>query len=108
MKVEAEALSDFVHGDINATAGRVCHHRNGELLDSGLAGDLERAGLVRIRMGAAAAVTRATVTAEGKDPDDGQGQPSSVSEAAPVSPTETWESLRRGRGRPRKVDVSSS
>jgi hypothetical protein len=103
MKVEALALSDFVHGDINAIAGRVCHHRNGDLIDSGIAGDLERAGLVRILM--SSAVPRAI---GGKVADDGRGQPSSASPAAPVSPTATWESLRRGPGRPRKVDVSSS
>jgi hypothetical protein len=103
MKVEALALSDFVHGDITAHANRVCHHRNGDLLDSGIAGDLERAGLVRILP--SNAVRRVT---EGKIVDDGRGQPSSASPAAPVSPTATWESLRRGPGRPRKVDVSSS
>lgn len=101
MKVEAVALSDFIHGDINATEGKLCRHRSGELIDSGLAGDLERAGLVRIRM----APTRSAAPApdqSGKAPDDGGGQPSSALPAAPASPTTMSRLLKTGETRPRK------
>jgi hypothetical protein len=101
MKCEAVALSDFVHGDIHATEGRVCRHRSGELLDSGIAGDLERAGLVRIRI--APAATRAPII-EGKAADDGQGQPSSALHPAPVSaPPTSGTSKPGGSKTPRRA-----
>lgn len=103
MRVEAVALSDFVHGDITATEGRVCRHRSGELMDSGLAGDLERAGLVRIRTAAA----RSTAASEqpGKPQDDGQGQPSSASPPAPASQPLMSGSLKAGSAKTRKADA---
>lgn len=104
MRVEAVALSDFIHGDITAIEGKLCRHRNGELIDTGLAGDLERAGLCRIRM----APTRSVAAApdeSGKAQDDGGGQPSSASPVAPASPTTTSRSLRRGETKPPKSDA---
>jgi hypothetical protein len=98
MKVEAVALSDFIHGDINAIEGRICRHNNGDLVDSGIAGDLERAGLVRIRI--APAAVRAPVV-EGKALDDGRGQPSSALPAAQVSPKPTSNTLTLGGGKSR-------
>jgi hypothetical protein len=96
MKVEAVALSDFIHGDISAIEGRVCRHNNGDLVDSGIAGDLERAGLVRIRI--APAATRAPVV-EGKAADDGRAQPSSASQAGQALPKPTSNTLTLGGGK---------
>jgi len=80
MQVEAVPLTSFVHGHINADEGRPM------LMEEGLARDLERAGLVRVKLiarrvdqalsvrGAAAIVAEA-----GKAPDDGKVPPSSAS-----------------------------
>jgi hypothetical protein len=98
MKVEAIALSDFVHGDITATEGRIVRHRDGSLIESGLAEDLERAGLLRIKTAAA----QATAAAPGKPRDDGQGQLSSASQAAPASQQTTSNSSKAGSAKTRK------
>ena len=97
MEVEAIALDHFVHGDINAVAGHVVRRRSGALIDEALARDLERVGLVRLRVAQ-------TVPRTVKPVDDGQGQPSSASEAAPVSPMTTSSTFPSGkrRGRPPK------
>lgn len=99
MKVEAIALSDFVHGDITAVEGRLLKHRDGSLIDSGLAGDLERAGLCRIRL--ASVVDRPPVL-RGKTVAAGAVQPSSSSPAAPASSHQTSNTLRLGGGKSRK------
>lgn len=97
MRVAIVPLTDFVHGEINAREGRQI------VIDSGVASDLERAGLVRVRMAPAQAKAE-----QGKAEDDGQGQPSSASQAAPVLQDETSQPLKRGPGRPRKnVEPSS-
>lgn len=70
-------ITDFIHGAINARAGVPI-----DIADS-TAADLERAGLVRIK----AAANQAP--AAGKPQDDGAGQPSSSSPAAPASPIKT-------------------
>lgn len=93
MVVEVIPLTNFVHGSINATEQRPFW------IEESVARDLERAGFVRIRMAHAIPVKRVD---EGKVQDDGPGQPSSVSQAAPASPTTTSEPSKRGRGRPRK------
>jgi hypothetical protein len=102
MKVEAIALSDFVHGDITATEGRIVRHRDGNLIDSGLAGDLERAGLLRIKTPAATAAQASASTTPGKARDDGQGQLSSASQAAPASQQTTSSSSKAGSAKTRK------
>jgi hypothetical protein len=100
MKVEAIALSDFVHGDITATEGASCGIVTASLIDSGLAEDLERAGLLRIKTPAAAPASPAA--APGKPRDDGQGQPSSASQAAPASQPTTSSSSKAGSAKTRK------
>ncbi len=70
-------LTDFVHGAINARQGKPIE------IPDGTATELERAGLVRVQQGADKAVPA------GKSQDDGQGQPSSSSQAAPASPITT-------------------
>lgn len=70
-------LTDFTHNSITAREGHPIE------IPDGAAADLERAGLVRIRPTADKAV------AAGKQQDDGQGQPSSSSPAAPASPITT-------------------
>lgn len=99
MGVEAIALTDFVHGDIDAIAGRLVKHRDGTLVNEFTARDLESAGLIRIRTRAPAPQAP---SAEGKAADDGQGQPSSASPAAPASQPMTSDSLKPGANRIRK------
>lgn len=99
-KVEAIALSDFVHGDITATEGKPVRHRNGNLIDEGLAGDLERANLVRIKTNQTRAAAPTDTT--GKPRDDGRGLPSSASQAAPASPLTTSSVSKAGSAKTRK------
>ena len=47
--VEAIALTDFVHDNISASEGKLVRYRDGAPIRSAVAGELERAGLVRIR-----------------------------------------------------------
>ncbi len=77
-------LTDFVHNAINAREGRTI-----EIPDS-VALELERHGLVRIKLGD---VDKAV---SGKAADDGQGLPSSSSPPAPVSPITTSSLSKRG------------
>lgn len=103
MQVEAIPLTDFIHGPINAHEGRP------QMMEQGLAEDLERAGLVRVKLvprrvdqalrvrGAGAIVGEA-----GKAPDDGAGPPSSASPAAPVSQSTTSRASKPGGDKPRK------
>lgn len=88
MKVECVPLTSFAHDTIDAHEGKVL------LIEKGLADDLERAGLVRVKR---PRVTPAQVQNDaGKAPDGGEGQPSSVSPAAPASPTPTLPAFGRG------------
>lgn len=100
MTVEAIALTDFVHGSIDAREGRAFS------CDEGLAGDLERAGLIRIKMhvGHANKMMPAfdNKEAAGKAVDDGKGQPSSASPADPVSQTTTLHLSKPGEIKPPK------
>ena len=84
---EAIALRDFVHGDITAVEGRLVRHRDGSLISEHLAVTLERKGRVRIRLKRPITVQPVMPRSEGKALDDGLGQPSSASQAAPVAPT---------------------
>lgn len=99
--VEAIALTDFVHNDIEAREGRLVRHRSGELISDHIAADLERAGLVRIRT-QAPVPQPAVKAAAGKAADDGAGQPSSASQAAPASQTVTSSSFKPGVIKSRK------
>ncbi len=83
-------LADFVHDSIRARQGVPM-----EIAD-GTAADLERAGLVRIKAAPNQAV------AAGKPQDDGQGQPSSSSPAAPASPITTSSVPKPGGAKSRK------
>jgi hypothetical protein len=97
MRVEAIALSNFVHGDITAAEGRLVRHRDGSLLDSGLAGDLERANLVRIRLSPVASKMA------GKAPAAGVDQPSSSSPVAQASQQTTLHTSKPGGIRSRRT-----
>jgi hypothetical protein len=95
MLVTVWPLTDFVHGSINARVGQPIK------MTPSMASDLERAGRVRVVLDSAVN----PAAASGKDLDDGQGQPSSVSQAAPAVPPQTVDTLKRGPGRPRKTDT---
>lgn len=86
MQVETLPLTNFVHGPIIAREGRAL------IIDRALAGDLERAGLVRI----APAPLAAPMAAPGKARDDGMGRPSSASHPALASSMLTSPLSRRG------------
>lgn len=105
-RVEAVALRDFVHNDIDAREGRVVRHRDGTLIDAATAADLERDGHVRIRTTSRGANPMqpdpAATTEAGKASDDGRGQPSSVSPPAPASPPLTSASLKTGSAKTRR------
>lgn len=83
-------LTSFVHGSINAVEGHPI-----EIAD-GTAADLERAGLVRIRLAPDKAVT------VGKPEGDGQGQPSPSLPAAPPLSTATLNLSKPGAKGTRK------
>jgi hypothetical protein len=105
MQVEAVPLTEFVHDRITAHEGRPL------MMDEYTAGELERAGLVRInivpRRGDQALALRsgaAFVGAEaGKAQDDGRGPLSSALPAAPASPTSTLRASKPGGGKHRKI-----
>jgi len=82
--VQCVPLTTFVHGSYRALKDRLI------MLPAGLAGDLERAGLVRITLGD-------TAPKLGKSQDDGAGQPSSALPVAPVSTTTIYPSSEPGR-----------
>jgi len=93
MKVEAIALTDFVHDQINAIEGKLIQ----PLIDKTLADELVRSGLVRIRMNPHAREPRPREFDDpGKAPAAGRVQPSSSSPAARVSPQTTAHSSSRG------------
>jgi len=103
--VEAIALTDFVHGDITALEGRLVRHRDGSLIRQALARDLEKHGLIRVRMDPP---KPAAPVAQGKAQDDGQGRPSSASPAAQASTTTTSDASSGGGRRGRRGGGSSS
>lgn len=104
MNVECIPLTDFVHGRINAHEGKPI------LLDDSLAGDLERAGLLRVKLTprrvdqALSVQGGATIVATeaGKAPAVGEAVPSSSLPAAQASPPTTLHLPKRGPGRPRR------
>lgn len=104
---EAIALRDFVHGDITAVEGRLVRHRDGSLVSETLAVALERKGRVRIRVKTPVTIQPAVPRAEGKALDDGRGQPSSASQAAPASPTTISSASVPGAAKPRTKGVTS-
>lgn len=91
MQVEATPTTDFVHGHINAQRGVA------QLMELGLAQDLETAGLVRIKSPKGAALLRAIPNV----PAAGVASPSSASPAVQVSPTPTVNKFAFG-GKHRK------
>lgn len=109
---EVIPLTDFVHGKINARTGHAI------ALNEHVANDLERAGLVRIKFvppsqpigirNAQGGVIEVYEPAAGKAADDGQGQPSSSSPAAPASPTKTSPPSKAGASKTPNTGASSS
>lgn len=98
MKVDVVFLSDFCHGGLNAVQGK------SQLLEKGVAEDLERAGLLRITMSPVAKIAGPATRAEaGKAPDGGEGQPSSSLPAAQASPEKTSTSSGNGSGKGRRA-----
>jgi len=105
MEVEAVPLTEFVHDRITAHEGRPL------MMDEHTAGELERAGLVRINLvprrvdQALALGARAAVVGReaGKAPDDGVAPPSSALRAGQASPTATSRASRPGGGKHRKT-----
>lgn len=91
MKVECVPLTSFIHGSLTMNEGRP------QMVEESTAKELERAGLIRIRT----APVAAKAVASGKETDDGPGQPSSVSQAAPASPTPTSPLSKSGKGKTR-------
>lgn len=100
MNVTCVPLTEFVHGRITAHAGRPI------VLSEHVAADLERAGLIRVQFvppqppirikNAAGATIEIYEGTRGKSRDDGKGQPSSASPAAPVLTTKTSLPSRPG------------
>lgn len=88
MQVEAVALTSFVHDHLRPTEGQVLR------LAESLARDLEREGLVRIKMKHKPLPLPAA--AAGKVAAAGQARPSSASPVAQVSQPTTSPSLKRG------------
>ena len=105
MEVTAIPLKNFVHGSLDCTEGKPI------LMQDGLARELERHGMVRVaiiprRVDQALAVGSGAAVIEievGKAADDGQGQLSSLSHPAPLSPTPTSHVSKRGGGKHRKA-----
>jgi len=91
--VEAIPLTDFLHGKIDAREGKPLY------IENALALELERAGLVRINLTPGAAAKKAG--------DDGAGQASSASAAAPVSTQQTLHLPKDGATKRRKSGMQS-
>ena len=94
MQVEVVPLTDFVHGRISANEGRPI------MLENSLARDLERAGLVRIKL-----TTQSNKEVVGKVADDGAGRPLSALQAAHLSPTQTLHLPKHGDDKRRKTGI---
>lgn len=84
MQVEAVAIDNFIHDEIRGVRGRIIQ----PLIERSIAEDLERAGLCRIKM-PKLEPTHYVADTSGKAPGDGQGQPSPLSQPAPLSPAPT-------------------
>jgi hypothetical protein len=87
MEVEAVPLTEFVHGSITA------HEGHPLFIDEHTAAELERAGLVRIKLVPTGKKAEADA---GKAPDDGAGPPSSASPAAQALSTPTLRASKPG------------
>lgn len=94
MDVEAIPLTNFVHGHFE------CRMNRPVMMPAGVADDLEKAGLIRIALKRTAAPI-----VSGKAQDDGQGQPSSASQAAPASQPTTSQPSKRGAAKAAKTDA---
>jgi hypothetical protein len=92
MNVETIPLTDFQHDDIRAHEGRPIW------LESGLAGDLERAGLLRVVATPTVHRVRRPVASGGARA-AGEDASSSALPAAPVSTPTTVHSSERGATR---------
>lgn len=106
MKVDVVAVTSFVHGHLDV------HEGQGFPLEKGLAEELERSNLVRIKRRSVAVVLpkeTPTPTAEigPKARDDGAGPLSSALPAAPASPTQTSKPSALG-GRHRRRSSSGA
>jgi hypothetical protein len=88
-------LTSFAHGQIDAHEGRPLE------LDAGTAQELQSAGLVRFPNALPVQVAKGGSDA-GKASDDGEGTPSSASQAALVLPVPTLKSSERGAKLTRK------
>lgn len=101
MEVECVPLTEFVHGSIHAHEGKpiqIVEH---------VARDLEKAGLVRIKMAPGAFLPAVQGAADqGKAQDDGAGRPSSASPADPASPRGTLHLSKSGETKTRKIGTS--
>lgn len=100
--MEVVPLTDFQHG------GKAFREGTVQAVHESMANELERAGLVRVKMAPPLRNQMApgleTKDGEpGKAPAGGEGTPSASSPAAQVSPSTTVEPPKRGRGRPRKT-----
>lgn len=103
VRVRVVPLTSFVHGSINADEGTPFD------CEKGLAEELERASLVRIKNEPVPAAPSADAPKDaanaggepGKAQDDGAGPLSSASPVAPASPTTMSKSSARGRSRNR-------
>lgn len=102
MDVECVPLTEFVHGSIVAHEGRPMP------IPEHVARELEKAGLVRIKMTPAAGYLPAAqgATDPGKAQDDGAGRPSSASPADPASPRGTLHLSKSGETKTRKIGTS--
>lgn len=100
--VQIIPLTSFVHGSVDAHAGRP------QMVDADIAAELSANGLVRISNATsllhAGKLTNLPVVGDaGKAQDDGRGQPSSVLPAAPASRTKTLPPSKPGVTKPRRA-----
>lgn len=90
-------LTSFAHGTIDAHEGVPIE------IDTEDAVVLEDAGFIRVSKVPLPEATRPVVGTAGKVQDDGKGQPSSASQAAPASPLTTLQSSKSGASKGRKT-----
>lgn len=96
MQVEAVPLTEFVHGSITAHEGRPL------FMDEHTAGELERAGLVRIKI-VQTYVGKPAAPDLGKVADDGKGPPLSASAVDQALQMGTLHLSKPGGGKHRKA-----
>lgn len=106
MQIEVVPLTDFDHGGRPFTEGKPAQVHEAD------ANDLEKAGLVRVKMSPAhqnkmmpPATTKARDTPAGKAPADGEATPSASLRPARVSPPKTAKVSMRGAAPRRKADT---